>query len=347
MLWRGTSGNDRTISLVMLNGGSPANIGGGMVRRCSGEWVQFFVGEWEGGNSNTPSVFEENTAARTSVSGFSNIYFTPDFEQNSVTCSFNQSLLTNNAGFRNRAANAPQRYNLCMGGLGGFDIHHATEFVGNVSVHSSVAEAMYRFRAALISDNIFQRYNSPGTGSILVTSGEFLTYPGASGSTVFERNIFRSDYSDGAIGSWGNLISTLQAGATITFRDNDFLKPSGGTVTSVIDDARLIFENNRYYSTAATGDWFSGQTYAEMIPSTGAAVTMANYPDPGRDMVSYMASIGPNPASVAQALDWYCDGVPDTDLAGALANRRGAWDERFTAKAVINYIRAGYGMGAI
>lgn len=39
-------------------------------------------------------------------------------------------------------------------------------------------------------------------------------------------------------------------------------------------------------------------------------------------------------------------GLPEF-MEGALENRLGSWDDRYTARAVVNYIREGFGLGPV
>ena len=173
--------------------------------------------------------------------------------------------------------------------------------------------------------------------------GENAGTPGQNASNVtFQDNI---QWNAGILPTAGHL-------GTITgpflIRRNDFQRPAGGTVMWRPSGNGYQWEaNNRFFSTASQGSWFAGEAYATYIPSRGSN-TQVSYPDPGRNMVRYMQSLGAAPSSVVEATEWFINGVPGNPaLAGAMANRLGAWDERFTARAVINYVRAGFGRGAI
>ena len=129
------------------------------------------------------------------------------------------------------------------------------------------------------------------------------------------------------------------------FRRNDFQRPSGGQLLNL--NGNFTFEdNNRFYSSSTQDAWFSNG-YAANIPANGTNLQV-NYPSPERDIVTYMQSLGASPLGDQQATEWFMYGVPgNASLRGMMNNRYGAWDERFTAKALINYVRAGYGRSPI
>lgn len=131
-------------------------------------------------------------------------------------------------------------------------------------------------------------------------------------------------------------------------RRNDFQQPSGGSVLWRPTGGGYTYEsNNRFFSTAAQASWFAGETYATYVPSRGST-TQVSYPNPDRDLITYLRSLGASPANADQAIEWFMNGVPgNPGLAGAMNNRLGAWDPRFTSVADINYVRAGFGLPAI
>jgi len=62
-------------------------------------------------------------------------------------------------------------------------------------------------------------------------------------------------------------------------------------------------------------------------------------PDPDRDIISYVATLGISTGDYETDLQLFLDGT--YDLA------RGNWDTDYLAESVINYIRAGYGLPPI
>jgi hypothetical protein len=344
--WESPSGSAGEIAAAVLHGRSDWGSGGGAFRRNSASWTVFFSG-WSG-SLNTPSLFEENTISRCRAgSGKSNVYFSE--HAGGIRSIRNQSLLTCNAGFRQRRGGIV-RENLTAGAQngvnfgGGFDIHGSLEFRGNVGLHIFGPHDVVRPKSGVIAENIFTGFVAGSGFPVVRIDGDHSSDPtGLTGRTEFSRNVFFGRSTQSAIG-WSNSIESLRSGASVHFEDNDFINSEGGRVLAVPSDSRITFGGNRYFSSASSGNWFSGATHDAMIPSTGQAVILEAYPEPGRDILTYMRSLGANPSGVGQALEWYSDGVPgNSSLAGALANRRGAWDERFTAIAVINHVRQGFG----
>ena len=131
---------------------------------------------------------------------------------------------------------------------------------------------------------------------------------------------------------------------------------------------RSVVANTTFAQWQAAGYDPNGQ----MIADCTAFKAAAGWIDPDRDIVSYMQSIDPGYAPDEDVrVDFGCSGplqdvpqlvrnaVPGTDaqkrqvarrfhatvtfLNRARENRKGAWDQRYTAEAVINYIREGFG----
>jgi hypothetical protein len=123
-------------------------------------------------------------------------------------------------------------------------------------------------------------------------------------------------------------------------------------------------------------------TNSQMISDWAAFKTAAGWADPDRDIVSYMQSIDPTyepdedvrvdygsavgradaPLVRTVALGTGFGQIPEdanarlaarrfhaaiTFLNRARENRKGAWDDRYTAEAVCNYIRVGFGKAAV
>lgn len=129
-------------------------------------------------------------------------------------------------------------------------------------------------------------------------------------------------------------------------RRNDFQSPLGGPLMNMLANEFSYEANNRFFSSSPQADWFDGYStsYSDYVPSRGSN-TQVSYPEPGRNLITYMQSLGYSPANEDEAIDWFMNGT--TGFAGALSNRLGAWDDRATARSVINYVRAGFGKGEI
>lgn len=359
VIWRGPADSTREVILPMLNGGSAAGgVGGGMVRRSTSHWTAFFAGDW-GGAAQTPSRFEENSILRSAGPPYSSIYFAEGARN--IESIFCQSILGGNAGWRQRDGGtvrgvliAGMQPNFTFGG--GFDVLNNLEFIDNVSMHTPGPDRVAAMSGATIRGNIFSQWTNFGGLQVLgnYSSGDGQVYPGVQGATVFEDNIFYMSQQSGILSydlGDDSLLPNLQPGATLTFRGNDFVKTNGGAVLNATGDERLIWgPGNRYFSSAARSEWFSNRSFDQMVPTSGEALTSLEslYPDPDRNMLTYLQFLGASPSSVEEALNWYVDGAPgEPSVPGALANRRGAWDEGFTSRAFINYIRAGFGVDPI
>jgi hypothetical protein len=102
--------------------------------------------------------------------------------------------------------------------------------------------------------------------------------------------------------------------------------------------ANESFAGNRYMSSLSKASWFSvasaptsWDTWHTTVDTTGADI-QASYPDSNRSVGSYNASLGGTASS-------------DAFLAKAKTLSKYNWDDRYTAHAVNDYIRAGFGIG--
>jgi hypothetical protein len=127
----------------------------------------------------------------------------------------------------------------------------------------------------------------------------------------------------------------------LTVRDNDFQRVNWRYHHIVshwmpVNRSEENWSNNRYYEDTTTAEWFGiggSKTSLDawrnrLEPSAQNA--QVGYSSPDRDVASYQRSIGET-ASV------------DGFLSAARRLAQGNWSSRFTARSVINHIRAGFG----
>lgn len=97
------------------------------------------------------------------------------------------------------------------------------------------------------------------------------------------------------------------------------------------------YQNNRYYNVASGGSWYEqwfqpqGSYTAWLAASaeTGSSDVSINYTDPGRNIATYLTSIGES------------GGVTEF-IAACKLNSRCGWNDLFTASAMNEYIRSGF-----
>jgi hypothetical protein len=129
-------------------------------------------------------------------------------------------------------------------------------------------------------------------------------------------------------------------GGVIRFASNDFQQPAGGQIIAngaAIDPALYTYLQNTYYTTAAANQWFSISgvgtiAFPEWVTASGDSGSEARqrtYPDPGRTIETYAASLG-----LGASLDAF--------LAQARLQSRTNWHPEYTARAVNDYIRGGF-----
>lgn len=142
----------------------------------------------------------------------------------------------------------------------------------------------------------------------------------------------------------GNLV-TLDDGATmqrISLSDNDLQCPNLN-VTLVQASGSLSpfsFSSNAYFSGRPAGEWFlnSGARlgFSQWIAAngeTGSTAEQVTYPDPNRTIETYQASLG-GTATI------------DAFISEARKQSKATWRTEYTASAVNDWIRAGFGKTA-
>ncbi len=277
-----------------------------------------------------------------------NQYF--QFDTGDIDSRRNISALSPGVGFRQRGLGTVEANLVLKCPIATFDIGTNTyygsgdpadrgtflNFRYNLALHAIGAYAFYDIRNATIEQSLF-------------LDGQYLTYwedPSAVGNPPPLTNVTLQDSI-----FWNtNLLPGAAHSNVVTgpylIRRCDFQRPDGGNLLWMTSDDFDYEANNRFWSNSPTSSWFFGYTtsYAAYVPSRGSN-TQVSYPEPGRNLITYMQSLGYSPANEDEAIDWFMNGT--TGFAGALNNRYGAWDDRATAVAVINHVRAGFGLGSV
>lgn len=330
------------------------SLSGGMdVYRCGYSRVRLFSSREIGrGNMRFWDNVMWHPANYVGGGGFEhNNYF--QFNVGDIDSRRNISAQSPGVGFRQRGLGTVEA-NLVLGGrIATFDIgtsaYDASSDITdrgtflnmrfNLALHNPGAYALYDIKNAIIEQNIF-------------LEDQYLTYyqnTAADGNPLpltnatLQDNIFYGSYIVPVAGHGGSITGPY------LIRRNDFQLPNGGTIIRAQSNDFTYENNNRFWSSSPQNDWFAGYTsnFAAYVPSRGSN-TRVTYPDPNRNLMTYMQTLGVSPASAEQAIEWFIHGVPgQPTLRGAMNNRWGAWDERFTSIAVINYVRAGFGLSAL
>ncbi|MDQ3440439.1 MAG: DNRLRE domain-containing protein [Planctomycetota bacterium] len=142
-----------------------------------------------------------------------------------------------------------------------------------------------------------------------------------------------------------NMSETFRTGQTsyrgvnnVRVIDNDFQNPAVQRMVRhgpAVNTSQLYWQGNRYHSAFAAAGWFqvgSSVTSFNTWKSTAeptAATEQGAYDDPARSVASYNVSLGGEAAVGAF-------------IAAARANDRIALDGRYTAPALLNYVREGF-----
>lgn len=196
-----------------------------------------------------------------------------------------------------------------------------------------------------IHDNIVA-HNAHGTGTVRGIK------IGSDNPSRFARNISVHDnivYSwyESGNGSWGQSGPAIQVAresenASVMHNLLQQVSP-GGELVSISSAFRSDwhFEGNTYTSANQADKQFSTDSgrvsYSSWISishESDSSYSQVAFPDPNRDIATYMQSLG-----LTASLDAF--------LARAREQRRGSWSDEYTAVAVIDYIREGFGLAAV
>ena len=192
--------------------------------------------------------------------------------------------------------------------------------------------------------NIVAR-NVEGTGNVFA----FSFYPGeaytCSNIEINNNIVYDWDYKGTGAGfAVVNGNTTTPSFSGVSIYDNDVQQLGAGMILKSelkADDAvlRIQFANNRWSSQRAGSSWFqvAGLSYglsawSALVADTTSTLAPRSFPDPGRDIATYMSSLGYEPTI-------------DEFLARARHQNKADWNQKFTPAAVIAYVREGFGWG--
>jgi hypothetical protein len=198
-----------------------------------------------------------------------------------------------------------------------------------------------------VDHNIFVVDNQRAFPAINLSVGARITNPaeavGINDLTIEKNVVYRWS---SAIGFDPKLIpggSGIDALNSVTIRNNDFQQTLSGVFVyhaSPFDKNREHWSNNRYYGSTNHSSPFrlvnaptDFVTWQSTIEATAAYHEVTAYPEPDRTVETYNASLGNVPALSAF-------------LAEARKQNMDNWRIEYTANAVNNFIRAGFGMDA-
>lgn len=188
--------------------------------------------------------------------------------------------------------------------------------------------------SALISYNIVA-HKLTDTTAAAFTAGYEANFAGQPHNALFEHNIsYRWNgpgfsVSHGANSSYTNVIA----------RNNFFQLDSGSIVNHVpgpFDPSRFSYSGNQYFGVSpewrvGTSSGLSISQWRSAVGETDALFSAPQFPDPERTIATYHQALG-RPATF------------DAFISEARQQRKGYWRPEYTASAVNNYIRAGFGM---
>jgi hypothetical protein len=187
-------------------------------------------------------------------------------------------------------------------------------------------------RNALVQNNVVA-HKPPGVGtdSAFRLEGYKDDDPTVNYVIVFEDNIAYQ---------WnGAALETADTYTSLTVRNNILqdLTLSQFMINLPAFHGFEVFQNNQYWSNRAASSWFrvggsdlSLAGWVSATSETGAEAIQVTFPDAGRTIESYQTSLGMTPTL-------------DAFLAEARLQSKSFWRPAYTAEAVNDYIRAGFG----
>ncbi|MCK5601202.1 hypothetical protein KAR91_05015 [Candidatus Pacearchaeota archaeon] len=138
-----------------------------------------------------------------------------------------------------------------------------------------------------------------------------------------------------------------QATIGVTAQNNIFQQPSGGELVMYIEgtqhsgpDASWVFSGNTYSAGSNTmpfeadGVLMNYATWIADVSETGSSTSAVSFTAPERTIESYAQAMGLSPTGYEDGLDKF--------LQETRKQSRVNWNEKYTAVAVINYIREGF-----
>jgi hypothetical protein len=203
-----------------------------------------------------------------------------------------------------------------------------------------------RVRGFELSDNIIA-HNVLGTGNESAISTTYSAYWAgeneASSNINIHDNIVYDWTKDSTDGFSMSFVANPDGLTGVSIHDNAFIEASTGArvFRSTVAIPGVSFHNNNYYTPRRADLWFAvngidyGFTqWASAFSDSGSATTVPQYPDPNRTIESYMTSLG-------------LTSTVDAFLALARDQSRDNWRAEFEARAVMNYVREGFGRPAL
>ena len=196
--------------------------------------------------------------------------------------------------------------------------------------------------SAVVTDNIFA-HNTSGSGPRAIQLHDAHQYNSY-------RVVENTTFTNNIVYDWGGTIIDIQTDVGGRFQQPVNLRLVGNSFQGPRDGSAIIRHavaasvpgvtsgENKFHSTAPASAWFwvgnqsrSLHQWKELVGDSSSMAREVAYLDPRRTIATYGTSIGA-PATLAAF------------LAEARAQSKANWRPAYTAAAVNDYIRAGFGM---
>lgn len=191
-----------------------------------------------------------------------------------------------------------------------------------------------RVRDVEISENIVAHYTETGTYNTAIGLDHIEDV------TIRQNIVYRwgNNQTSGFDFATGLQFGTNKQGVMlIDSNDIQFENPQAYCVNTNGSFTNLTFRGNRYHNVVNAPDWFAAGNYTSWITAsgeTGSSQLDVTYPDPERNISTYLTSIGET-------------GGLEEFITLRKQLSKNNWDSRFTAMIVNDYIREGFGVAPL
>lgn len=197
-----------------------------------------------------------------------------------------------------------------------------------------------RLKGVEIYGNVIAHQRT-GTGNIRGFSfGHHGVYQSAENITIRDNVVYQWE---GNVTSYAMLIEspTTVDILNMVIRDNRIQQSDQLIISVPTEDlGEISVSGNSYYSSDSRSfrPGFTFPEWTSQVDDTGSVFAQYGFPDPDRDIQTYMASIGYDIDQYQESLEQF--------LLEVRKQRRGYWRPAFTSDVVNAYIREGFGMPA-
>ncbi|NGP53706.1 hypothetical protein [Thioalkalivibrio sp. XN8] len=235
-----------------------------------------------------------------------------------------------------------------VGGRGGsIDSVQSATIINNVfmqgppNINSSNILHLINMDGTIVKGNIWTDPRGISAANVITITGVSNTYI-LRNTSILENVVYNYVESPGGVARAVSLSNDFTEVRNVSIQDNEFQFGTGSAEIIMHRDwtggagdrfSGFSYRGNKYYSGDTSDIFMPGDNFAGWQSASGeteAEFTRISYPDPQRTIDSYLSGLG-------------LSGGAEEFAAQALSMSRSNWNPSFTAGAVNDYIRAGFG----